>query len=68
MGIDSPDTAFQVVVNDEGQYSVWFADRQPPSGWTAEGHTGTKAECLEHIAEVWTDMRPKSVRDQNAGV
>ncbi|MEU9464321.1 MbtH family NRPS accessory protein [Streptomyces sp. NPDC048312] len=62
MGIDSPDTVFQVVVNEEGQYSIWFADRDLPVGWTADGPTGTKTECLEHIEKVWTDMRPRSVR------
>jgi MbtH protein len=53
---------FCVVVNDEEQYSVWWADRPPPPGWTAGGHTGTRADCLAHIAEVWTDMRPLSLR------
>ena len=51
-----------VVVNDEEQYSIWPADREPPPGWKKVGKTGTKAECLAYIEEVWTDMRPASLR------
>jgi MbtH protein len=64
MGIDDPETIFQVVINDEDQYSIWFADRQVPIGWTAVGVTGSKQECLQHIEKVWTDMRPRSVRER----
>ncbi|SEG95626.1 MbtH protein [Nonomuraea solani] len=53
---------YQVVVNHEEQYSVWATDRPLPLGWTSEGTSGTREECLTHIAEVWTDMRPRSVR------
>lgn len=53
---------YQVVVNAEEQYSLWPADRDLPTGWRAEGTTGPKAECLEHIKTVWTDMRPLSLR------
>jgi MbtH protein len=55
---------YKVVVNHEEQYSIWFADRELPAGWTAEGKTGTKQECLEHIGRVWTDMRPLSLRNK----
>ena len=51
-----------MVVNDEEQYSIWLADREIPAGWRAVGKTGSKAECLQHIEEVWTDMRPLSLR------
>ncbi|MET1071738.1 MAG: MbtH family protein [Umezawaea sp.] len=64
MGIDDADTTFQVVVNDQDQYSIWFADRTPPAGWAADGTTGSKQECLQHIEKVWTDMLPRSVRDR----
>jgi MbtH protein len=57
---------YLVVVSDEGQYSVWLADRDLPLGWTAEGTSGPKDECLAHIAEVWTDMTPRSLRRQTA--
>jgi MbtH protein len=53
---------YTVVVNDEEQYSIWFADRELPKGWRAVGKTGPKAECLQYIGEVWTDMRPLSLR------
>ncbi|MDQ7903608.1 MbtH family NRPS accessory protein [Phytohabitans sp. ZYX-F-186] len=53
---------YRVVVNDEEQYSIWAADRELPAGWRAEGTEGTKQECLARIAEVWTDMRPLSLR------
>lgn len=54
--------AYKVVVNDEEQYSIWPAEREPPDGWHEEGTTGPKAECLARIAELWTDMRPLSLR------
>ena len=66
MGIDDADTTFQVVVNEQDQYSIWFADRPLPEGWTADGVTGTKQDCLKHIEKVWTDMRPRSVRERSA--
>jgi MbtH protein len=51
-----------VVANHEEQYSIWPADRELPLGWRNTGKTGTKEECLAHIDEVWTDMRPLSLR------
>ncbi|GAA0821107.1 MULTISPECIES: MbtH family NRPS accessory protein [Streptosporangium] len=58
----SADEKYLVVVNHEEQYSVWFADRALPAGWRAEGASGTRQECLDHIERVWTDMRPLSLR------
>jgi MbtH protein len=52
----------KVVMNDEEQYSVWPLGRENPPGWRDTGKTGTKAECLEYIQTVWTDMRPRSLR------
>jgi MbtH protein len=49
-------------MNDEEQYSIWLASRPLPAGWVKNGPTATKAECLAHIKEVWTDMRPLSLR------
>ncbi|MEU5507560.1 MbtH family protein [Streptomyces fungicidicus] len=66
MGIDDADTIFQVVINEQDQYSIWFADRTVPAGWAAAGPAGTKQECLQHIERVWTDMRPRSVRERSA--
>jgi MbtH protein len=53
---------FVVVVNHEEQYSIWPAGREIPSGWRETGVQGTKTECLAHITQVWTDLRPLSVR------
>ncbi len=59
-------TIYNVVVNHEEQYSIWPADRDLPLGWSTAGNRGTKAECLEHIKDVWTDMRPLSLRKKMA--
>ncbi|MER7009468.1 MbtH family NRPS accessory protein [Dactylosporangium sp. NPDC000555] len=56
------DEIYDVVLNDEEQYSIWTADDEPPPGWRRAGFRGPKAECLAHIDEVWTDMRPLSLR------
>lgn len=53
---------YKVVVNSEEQYSLWPVDRENPSGWNDVGFSGKKAECLTYIEEVWTDMRPLSLR------
>lgn len=55
-------TIYKVVVNHEEQYSIWPADRENPLGWRDAGKTGPKAACLAHIKEVWTDMRPLTLR------
>ena len=55
-------TIYKVVVNDEEQYSIWPADRENALGWKDAGKSGTKEECLAFIKEVWTDMRPLSLR------
>ncbi|MFB0632706.1 MbtH family protein [Streptomyces sp. AB3(2024)] len=56
------DTVHRVVLNDEEQYSIWWADRDLPAGWHAEGTEGTREECLARITELWTDLRPASLR------
>lgn len=53
---------YKVVVNHEEQYSIWPADRENPPGWKDAGNSGPKSECLAYIKEVWTDMRPLSLR------
>ncbi len=57
-------TIYKVVINHEEQYSIWPADRENPPGWQDAGKTGLKAECLAYIKEVWSDMRPLSLRQQ----
>jgi MbtH protein len=67
---DEPEetTLYTAVVNDEQQYSIWPADRELPLGWREAGKQGTKAEVLAWIQEVWTDMRPKSLRERMRGL
>jgi MbtH protein len=55
---------YKVVLNHEEQYSIWFDGRDNPLGWRDAGRKGTKQECLQYIKEVWTDMRPLSLREQ----
>jgi len=55
-------THYKVVINHEEQYSIWPVDRENPLGWKDVGKDGNKQECLDHIEEVWTDMRPLSLR------
>jgi MbtH protein len=59
-------TIYKVVVNHEEQYSIWPAERDNPLGWNDVGKQGTKVECLAYIKEVWTDMRPLSLRKKMA--
>lgn len=72
MNFDEQDEniTYKVVVNHEEQYSIWPAERENPLGWRDAGKSGSKAECLAYIKEVWTDMRPLSLRkqmDESAG-
>ena len=57
---------YKVVINDEEQYSIWPDYKEVPAGWRAVGKSGLKPECLAYIKEVWTDMRPLSLRKQMA--
>ena len=56
---------YRVVINHEEQYSIWPADRETPQNWQDSGMSGTKQECFDYIEEVWTDMRPLSLREKN---
>ena len=59
-------TIYKVVVNHEEQYSIWPSERENALGWKDAGKTGVKGECLAWIKEVWTDMRPLSLRKRMA--
>ena len=64
---DAEDNAiYKVVVNHEEQYSIWPAERANALGWNDAGKSGLKPECLAYIKEVWTDMRPLSLRQKMA--
>lgn len=62
MADNDDDRIYNVVVNHEEQYSIWLKDRKIPRGWRATEFSGLKQDCLDHITEVWTDMRPLSLR------
>ena len=59
-------TIYKVVLNHEEQYSIWPANRANPLGWRDAGANGVRSECLAFIASVWTDMRPRSLREHMA--
>ena len=56
--------AYRVVRNHEEQYSIWPDDLPIPAGWRETGVSGPRADCLAHIEQVWTDMRPLSLRQR----
>ncbi|MFC4590808.1 MbtH family protein [Sphaerisporangium corydalis] len=62
-----PEDLYRVVANDEEQYSIWPAGRTIPDGWRETGFSGEKQECLDHIDQVWMDMRPRSLREAMGG-
>jgi amino acid adenylation domain-containing protein len=61
------DVPYRVVVNDEDQYSVWPAGRGLPRGWSSVGEPGSLEHCLDAVAELWTDLRPRSIRPGSDG-
>ena len=62
INVEDDQSLYKVVLNHEEQYSIWPADRANPLGWRDEGQLGTQSECLAYIKNVWTDMRPISLR------
>ena len=64
MSEDEDTTIYLVVMNGEEQYSIWPGYKPVPDGWNPVGKQGRKQECLAYIEEVWTDMRPLSLRRQ----
>ncbi|MFD8396075.1 MbtH family protein [Streptomyces sp. NPDC059680] len=55
---DDDERRFAVVRNDRGQHSIWPVDRTAPAGWRQTGFTGVRSDCLTHIAQAWTGLRP----------
>jgi MbtH protein len=60
--LEQDPTMYDVVMNKEGQYSIWRTDRELPAGWSKVDVRGPRVECLQHIARVWTDMRPTALQ------
>lgn len=58
------DAKYEVLRNDEDQYSLWLAGHEVPQGWHQVGKEGSKEECSAYVDEVWTDMRPRSLRER----
>lgn len=63
MIFDNEDVVLQVVINTEGQYSIWPIKKRVPEGWKSVEFKGTKSECLTFIDARWTDMRPRGLKE-----
>jgi len=63
MDEEDPFNEYLAAVNEEEQYALWPATLPLPEGWREAGMRGSKDECLSFIGSVWTDMRPRSVRE-----
>jgi MbtH protein len=57
---------FLVLVNAEGQHSIWPSFREVPAGWNSVGPMGNRQTCLDWIEKHWSDMRPKSLVESTA--
>jgi MbtH protein len=62
MSVENDFQIFLVVVNARKQYSIWPQRSAVPAGWDSAGFIGSSPECLDHIKDVWTDMRPEELR------
>lgn len=58
---EDPEGRYYVLVNDEGQHSLWPVFVDVPAGWTVAFGEDSRQACLDYINENWTDMRPKSL-------
>jgi MbtH protein len=58
---EDPDVPYLVLVNDEGQHSLWPAFAEVPAGWTVALHEANRADALDYVEKNWVDMRPKSL-------
>ena len=64
MNVSEDDTVYMVIMDREEQYRIWPSDRPLPFGWEATSKQGTQQECIDYIEEVWTDRRPRSLREK----
>ena len=58
---EDENATYHVLVNDEGQYSLWPSFKDVPQGWTVAKKSDSRAACLDYINQNWTDMRPNSL-------
>lgn len=61
---DEKNTQYIVLKNHQDQYSLWLREKTVPPGWEAVGKEGSREECSAYVDEVWTDMRPRSLREK----
>jgi MbtH protein len=64
--VDDENGEYCVLINGEGQYSLWPAFKEVPAGWTAVGPRGARKECLDYVEANWTDMRPRSLIERQS--
>jgi MbtH protein len=64
---ENADGSYRVLVNDEGQHSLWPSFADVPAGWTIAHDTDTRQACLDHIERNWVDMRPRSLIESMSG-
>ena len=58
---EDENATYRVLVNDEGQYSLWPSFVEVPAGWRVAHDEDSRAACLSYVEENWTDMRPRSL-------
>jgi MbtH protein len=58
---EDPDASYLVLINDEGQHSLWPVFADVPEGWETIFGEAARQECLDFIETNWTDMRPRSL-------
>ncbi|ARF65769.1 MULTISPECIES: MbtH family protein [Streptomyces] len=63
---EDEDGTYLVLVNDEGQHSLWPSFAEVPAGWTVAHPEDTRQACLDYVEENWTDLRPKSLIESMA--
>ncbi|WP_034090868.1 MbtH family protein [Streptacidiphilus albus] len=61
---EDPDAQYLVLVNDEGQHSLWPVFAPVPDGWNTAYGPAARPDCLDHVNEHWTDMRPRTLAAQ----
>ena len=58
---DDPEGRFLVLVNDEGQHSLWPVPAPVPAGWTVAHGEDSRQACVDYVEKHWTDLRPASL-------
>jgi MbtH protein len=64
---EDEEARYLVLVNDEGQHSLWPAFADVPDGWTVAFPENTRQACLDHVEKTWTDMRPRRLAEAMDG-